>query len=274
MFIFDATTIAIMLPSTVLWATIIAAHISKKVNYSQSHQINFPDLLQRKKTKQISEVFRPTQKVRVQMRIYGLCLAFNGLLFCALNYLVPLKASFTVLSDTFLVVLLTLMGHLIASIFLVLPLFYYLQIEFSKRFLRCSNLEISKIEHIFFFCIIAFYTVPIFEALRASIDVSPLPFWVARDIFRVSLALSTLPLSFLGMAIAFKPIFWGREFKGIKSDQIRLYIEFLKDKNFDQTKLESKADEEINFIIQIAKQIGAYDKAEIVSESLMHRHLM
>ncbi len=274
MFIFDATTIAILLPSTILWALIITVNTHKKVSYSLSHHINFPDLLQRRKTKNILGLIQPTQNVQVQMRIYGLCVTLSGILYCALNFLNPLKIPFGFATDTFILTLLSLVGHLAVSILITLLLFYALQIEFSKRFLRNSNLELSKLEHIFFFCIIALYFVPIFEALLASIGFSSLPFWLAKDIFRVAVALSSFPLSMWGMVIAFKPIFWGREFKGIKSDQILSHVEFLKDKNFDQTKLVYKSDDEINCIIQIAKQLVAYDKAEIASESLLHRYLI
>ncbi len=272
MFIFDATTVAIMLPSTVLWILLIAAHSHKKLNYSLSHQISYPDLLQMKKPKNILGIFSPTQHVRAQIKIYALCLSLSGVCLWVLNFLNPLRAPISIAADTFLFAVLTMVGSVLLSIIAVLPLFYGLQIEFSKRFLCSSNLQLSKVEHIFLFCTIALYLLPICEAIRASAGISSVPIWLAKNIYRVSLALSTLPLSMWGMVIAFKPIFWGRDFKGIKSDQILANVEFLKDKNFDETLLEYKTDAEINCIIKIAKQLGSYDKAEIASECLMKRY--
>ncbi|MDX2106469.1 MAG: hypothetical protein SFY67_08710 [Candidatus Melainabacteria bacterium] len=274
MYIFDATTLAIMLPSLPLWALIIAAHCHKKQKFQISHGIQFPDVLRRQEARGLKGIFCPTPYVRAQIKIYSLCLSLSGILLLTLNSLFPLQVILGGAAEVFIFSVLTLVSYVFLSVFAIMPLFHFLQTELRKRQVRYSNLQMSKIEHLFLFCTIGLLLLPMCESARAFLGFSPFPFWVTKDIFRACIAFSTIPVSFMGMIVAFKPLFFGKAFKGIRSEQIQSYIEFLKNENFDEERLQFKTEAEIKCIIQIAKQLGDYDKAEIVSESLIQRHLI
>lgn len=259
---FDATTIAIVLPSTILWVTIFAVQRKKNRDFS---------LLSNEAS--LSLVRANNHAKMAQIKIYGLCLAIGGILLCALNSLNPQQAS-TIFTEGLFCTLLTLLCNVLCSIAMVLPVFYLLQSELTRRLIFKSNLQISRVEHLFLFCTIALYLLPLFEALKFSLGFSTIPFWVIKNIFRVSIAVSTIPLSAWGMVIAFKPMFWGQEFKGVKGEQLLSYIEFLKDRNFDLPLIAYKTDAEVDCIISIAKQMGDLDKAELLSEHLVKRHLL
>lgn len=252
MFVFDATTVAIILPSTILWILLLAAQRKKEIDFSTCSLRKIPKL--------------------PQLKIYGLCLGLAGILFCLLNSLNPLRApieleihKWTIWSG------LSLLSYVAVCISMVMPFFHLLQGAFNQRFLHKSNLHFSKFEHMLLFCTVALYVLPLFEALRFSLGYSPFPAWLVKDIFRVCVAFSTFPLSLLGVLISFKPGFYGPEFKGVNREQILSYIEFLKDRNFDPAQLEQNPDHEIITIIAVAKQIGDLDKAELLSETLMNR---
>ncbi|MCW5824450.1 MAG: hypothetical protein KIT34_16745 [Cyanobacteria bacterium TGS_CYA1] len=273
MFIFDATTVAIMLPSLALWALIIAAHCHKKQKFQITHGIQFPDTLRRQESRGWKGIFSPTPYVGAQIKIYTLCLSLSAILLFTLNSLLPLEVTLGGAVGIFIFSVLTLASYVFLSIFAVLPLFNFLQTELRKRHIRYSNLQLSRFQHLILYCAVGMLFLPACEAARAFLGLSPFSLWVAKDIFRVSLALSTIPVSLLGMTVALKPFFFGKAFSGIRAEQVQSYIEFLKDENFDEERLQFKTEAEIKCIIQIAKQLGDYDKAEIVSKSLLQRHL-
>lgn len=64
-----------------------------------------------------------------------------------------------------------------------------------------------------------------------------------------------------------------REGFNISADELRLHKDYLQESNFRLWLLDEKSDEEINKLIDIAKDLGDLEKAEILSRVLLERHL-
>ncbi|MDX1986489.1 MAG: hypothetical protein SFV17_07365, partial [Candidatus Obscuribacter sp.] len=119
----------------------------------------------------------------------------------------------------------------------------------------------------------AIVALPLLEILKTSIGISHLPHWIARDVFRVALAISPVPSAILFMFVtAVLPT--ENLIYGIDADEASLYRDYLEDRNFHLWLLDEKSDEEINRIIAVARSIGDLAKADVLSRILLDRHLL
>ena len=132
------------------------------------------------------------------------------------------------------------------------------------------ELFMQSVVQILLFSVIAFLVLPICEAARVSLGLSGTPEWLVRDLFGVSIALSTIPSAALALSIVF---ILPEGLKRLKASEIQSYKNFLKEENFHVSLLEEKADEEVNKIITVANHFGELDKAEVLSSVLLKRHL-
>lgn len=271
MFILDATTAAIILPSSVQWMLLFTAWSR---NHSSYPAIFWRGLTKPSKQNEIrlqSATFNLVRAFKVQLKIYVPCLILATMILLFLNSLNPLQALIVFKIGTIFRTLIILLGYELFSISLVLPLFYSLQFGYFRSFEKKSNLRFKVFEHLLLFSIMALYFLPISEALRALFLCSPFPDWLIKDNFRVCVAAATVPLCALSIMTVLKSTSHGRNLKGLKREQILSYIEFLKDENFDVNLLEGKSISEAENIIEIAKSTGDLDKAEILSKHLVQR---
>ncbi len=273
-FIFEISIIMILGPSAILWTLMLAAYSkrrARRLRTSKSAEImnassgQFATLLLR-----LAEV---SPAMKAQLRIYGLCLTIAMILqtvFISLNFW---HASMHFVYGKILPSPIIMLGYQLLSMAMVSPLFVGLQVELNRRFNANSLAKRSHMQsvvQILLFSVIAFLVLPICEAARVSLGLSGTPEWLVRDLFGVSIALSTIPSAALALSIVF---ILPEGLKRLKASEIQSYKNFLKEENFHVSLLEEKADEEVNKIITVANHFGELDKAEVLSSVLLKRHL-
>jgi len=158
----------------------------------------------------------------------------------------------------------------------VAPLFYALQVARPRTSLLSQHerfFSLGPLGHALLFCAIALYVLPLCEAFRVTAGLSPINFRIAKALFEVSLAVATLPQSFIGLVIAFKPLFSRSPLRRMTREDLIFKLQFLEGEDFDLKLLDSGPDGEINTLIEVAKYVGDMDKASLISKYLLDRHL-
>ncbi len=272
MFPFDATTLACLAPALVLWslAYFMYRWQSRSLRLRASAPSREPAegrfLGRFAKPKPL----RPAQLAR--LIIYVSCLVLSSSLLSVFVYLDFLQPA--VLSVTN--VILTVFAYQLISIGVVLPVSYFLLAALNRRIVPEIAPLWSRLQPItqsILFCVIAIVALPLLEILKTSIGISHLPHWIARDVFRVALAISPVPSAILFMFVtAVLPT--ENLIYGIDADEASLYRDYLEDRNFHLWLLDEKSDEEINRIIAVARSIGDLAKADVLSRILLDRHLL
>lgn len=239
--LFDITTLAILFPSCVLWVLMYASYNRKPAR-----------LL-------LTDTARSGWKQQIQ--VYGSSFVVTELL---LILLVSLNFGHfsTITRNQFLDAILMFAVCQFFSIIFTLPLFCLLQRRLTSW---------PVLIHCLFFSLMAMLILPIFEFFRASIGLLPIPLWFIKDVFRVDAALSTIPSSLLGMAIAFRNTTVIRPV-GVSSCEFLEYRAIIQSPELDEQSLQNKSDEEINKIIEVAKSLGDLPKADFLSKTLLDRH--
>ncbi|MBL8081040.1 MAG: hypothetical protein JNN26_00395 [Candidatus Obscuribacter sp.] len=272
MFPFDATTLACLAPALVLWslAYFMYRWQSRSLRLRASAPSREPAegkfLGRFAKPKPL----RPAQLA--QLIIYGFCLILASSLlslFVTLDFLRPAVPSETS-------VILTIFAYQLISIGLVLPVLYILMAALNRRIVpEIAPLwsRLQPISQSILFCVIAIVALPLLESLKTSIGISHIPHWVARDVFRVSLAISPVPSAILFMFVT-AVLSKENSIYGVDANEVSLYRDYLEDRNFHLWLLDDKSDEEINRIIAVARSIGDLAKADVLSRILLDRHLL
>lgn len=272
MFPFDATTLACLAPVLVFWS--LAYFMYRWQSRSLRLRASAPD------TESVEGrflgrfarpiPFRPARQA--QLIIYGFCLILASSLLSVFVYLDFLRPA--VLPETS--VILRIFAYQLISIGVVLPIFYFLLAALNRRIVPEIAPLWSRLQPItqsILFCVIAIVALPLLESLKTSIGVTHLPPWIARDVFRVALAISVVPsaiLSVFTVAVLSKE----NSIYGIDANEVSLHRDYLEDRNFHLWLLDDKSDEEINRIIGVARHIGDLAKADVLSRVLLDRHLL
>lgn len=272
MFPFDATTLAVSAPALVLWSL---AYFMYRWQ-SRSRRLRASALSREPAEGRFLGRFakpKPLRPARLaQLIIHGFCLVLASSLLSVFVYLDFLRPA--VLSVTN--VILTVFAYQLISIGVVLPVFYFLLAALNRRIVPDIAPLWSRLQPItqsILFCIITIVVLPLLEMLKTSIGITHLPLWIARDVFRVALTISTLPTSILFMFVtAVLPT--ENLIYGIDADEASLYRDYLEDRNFHLWLLDDKSDEEINRMIAVARSIGDLAKADVLSRILLDRHLL
>lgn len=269
---FDIPTLAILTPIAMLWTLLLAAYSQLRAKGPRT--LRSAPVVTRSGQRgmfalRLCKVSKATQ---AQLRIYGLCLTLSTFLqsiFTVLNFWhAPMQSTY----GKFLPTILVMLSYQLLSIAIVSPLFISLQLELNRRLSAISSAPRSQKKYvlqILLFIVIACVILPILEGARVALGLSGTPEWVARDLFRLSIAVSTVPTAALGFFIAFiRP----KELRKLKDSEFRSYKSLLEEDNFQLLHLEKQTDEEIIKIISVANHMGELDKADVLSNELLNRH--
>lgn len=269
---FDATTIAIMLPAFLLAFLVFAGTLTRRywalesrcksitalgLNEAQTDESRFDD-------GRIAFVIK-----RLDLYFYCLILASAQAAFflSQLNYDILLGDTF----HSFVVRCLPPMIWAVAiSILDVVPLFALMQ---ALRNRKCQFISVESpgsptrftFSCMTFICL-ALWIVPLVQATLMAFGVFPGNLDLAKDLFRVGVAFSTVPLSVMGMMVAFTNNSSLSSSLACGRAQQRLHLQSLSPEC-----LSSLSDERLHQIVDDARLTHNIEAAEIVSLHLLER---
>lgn len=209
--------------------------------------------------------------ISLHIRIHTICLVLAALLqtitiaVCGL----PLLTKETVMSS-----LVILSGYQMFSIVLVLPLFLALfRLYKIPLFTRFSSglVTADALIQVNVFLLLAGMLLPVFEYCILQLGLAPVAAWLVKDVFRINMALSTMPLAILSMCMVTKnadniiP-------KGMKVEELRHYRILIEDTKRDDSQLKWRPDEELSRMIDVAHCSGDLITADGLSKVLLLRH--
>ena len=195
--LFDATSLAIMAPTFVLLGLIVAAAHKKRCLQWQSGDMLVP---------------RPTAPNGIKRALWAemaISLAWLALSTCMLNLcLSHLFWGFLDPSASWLgQLLITQLINTTMSVLLTLPLFWFIQLRFFQRSTR-KDLKAIFFSSQFIFAVSLLtwamvVSLPVVQFLLVGPSLSTEHAWSIRELWRACIALSTIPSTAAGLAIAF-----------------------------------------------------------------------
>lgn len=211
-----------------------------------------------------------------QLKIYGLNALIAAALFCtfsALNFwagLFPFPTSHAIEGGS------TMLAYLSISIGLVLPLFYCLQIALKQKIesstFRACVFTAQPFLHLFIFITAALLTIPWLEAAKAVLGQSILNPAGVAFFLTMAAAYSTVPIVCLGPLNVFKSPSTRYSFVEVNPKDMIRDQKLLESADFSIAMLENKTDNEIIFLIKLAKYAGNLEQADLISQYLLARH--
>ncbi len=265
LYFIDATTMAICAPTLVLIVLILAAAISKEYWVLQPHALALVS------AHASHEPFRD-ERIRhtaAQAGIYFGCLLLANLLtaiFLSHINLLPRAAFFDF--ETYLYVGLAVVGAASTKAMLfTLPLFIALKLYSRKNASVTpryhSDSLFRQILSVLIFLTIAMYVVPLTQMILAYAGVLHGDSLILRDALRVSIALSTMPSSLIGMVIACSGY--------RRTLDLREAGQFLHHQSLAAESLNQLSEEHLHKITAIAARNHNFEAAEILSKHLLER---
>lgn len=209
------------------------------------------------------------------IRIYVLSLLAVQILLTLIQFLDPCNLRTTVSSAPILSSVLVLFGYTIASVILVLPMFrllYGAAYGAESKTWKKAQTRWRLLCHLAIFSIVALFVTPIVFPFSTTIGTSYLAEAVARCYAWICFAVTTIPSSFLGMMIAFGPLYKIENGVHRSPSALSSYISFLNERKLDSFVLEGKSDQELSDIISLALSREELDKADDLSKILLSRH--
>ncbi len=211
-----------------------------------------------------------------QFKIYALSSVVVAVLFCtfsALNFWpVPFPGTKSPAVEGGRIML----AYLNLSIGLVLPLFFCLQVALKQKIesvsFRACLFTAQPFLHLLIFITAALLTIPLLEVPKAILGQSILnPEGVAFFLGTAALYSMFSGLSFFALNI-FKSPSMRYSFVGVSSKDMIRDQKFLESDDFSVAMLENKTDNEITFLIKLAKFAGNIEQANLISQYSLTRH--
>ncbi|MFA6207819.1 MAG: hypothetical protein WCT03_08925 [Candidatus Obscuribacterales bacterium] len=269
---FDATTIAIMLPTFLLAFLVFAATLKKRYWALESRCKSITAFGVNEAQTDVSQVDDGRIAFvikRLDLYLYCLILASAQAAFFVsqLNYDLLLGDSF----HSLLVRCIPNMIWAVAiSILDVLPLFALMQALRNKKGQFVSVESPGRPTRFMFSCMaficLALWIVPLTQATFVAIGVLPGNLDLTKDLFRVGVAFSAVPLSVMGMMVAFTSNSSLSSSLACGRAQQRLHLQSLSPEC-----LSSLSDERLHQIVDDARLTHNIEAAEIVSLHLLER---
>jgi hypothetical protein len=261
LYLFDATSYAIMAPTMLLFSLMCAAAQKERcfpwpaggaLNKTQARAPNRPMSAKR--------------AVSAQVVIF---LAWLASSICILHWgLAHLFGTCVSLSEHWPITALIpkLLYELISfiSLLLTLPIFWFLQLRlFQKSSAKCVKAIVSSSEFILAVALVTWAVVvslPIVQFLLITAGLSKESVFIMRDLFRVSIAISTIPSSVGALAIVFR---------GIRNTKEASKV--LEGRNLSPSALNDKTDDELHRLIELALKLKNVAAADKISRHLLER---
>lgn len=211
-----------------------------------------------------------------QLKIYSLCYLVAAALFCifsALNFwsgMFPFPTSPAVQGGQ------TMLAYLLLSIGLALPLFFCLQVALKQKIesasFRACLLTAQPYLHLLIFITAAPLTIPWLEAPKAILGQSTLNPEGVAFFLGMAAGYSLLPGMSFWLLNFFKSPSARCSFAGVSFKDMIREQKFLESDDFSIAMLENKTDNEITFLIKLAKYAGNLEQADLISQYLLARH--
>jgi hypothetical protein len=208
------------------------------------------------------------------VRIYGVCINACYLLFALFLESNFLNGAFVFPDCPELAATFTLLAYLFISLCTVAPLFWILQAELQTRstgmpFARSLPSSVPLI-HLLFFSSLVFSTVPGLQALMLLVRLCQISesvvilFWVFASLAALFPMLLTMLLVTMWWPVSAIAL------RRIRPANFVAVLRFLlTDLRYEE--IETKSDEELMHLIEVAKIIGSVEVAEEISELLVSR---
>lgn len=268
MFLFDFTTLAILAPSLIMWSLVGLAWNRRGRLYRGVLLADRP--IQHPALRRHSEVY-------AQFRVYGLSLVVAAILCSVFTVVNFWHASLQFTIDGLLPSLLILSGYVLLGTAASLLVFLPLQLALQQRLTLPSQRGLigwSVMTNVLLFFVVAMVALPVFCCFESSLGILPLSELLAKDVFRIGVALSTIPSSLLGMMTALGPLKCRGSLSFQRMRELQSYAPFLKNENFDIALISEKADRDIDNMIELAKFQGQLDKADLLSRILLEKQML
>jgi hypothetical protein len=232
-------------------------------------------------------------------------------LFSALNFwrgYFPFPSSETVAGGHTLIAYVWLTLGLITPLFYALQV--ALERVITRESIRQCCLAFQPILHLLFFTTALFYILPLVEAVKLTLGLSSLHIDVVRFFIALSAVIGIWPVLPIFIMVFFKSSYIGAGFreigskdfifrqpflnaplcpilftvllslpssraslKGMRTKDLIFQIQFLNAQDFSLELLESKPDQDIDTLIAVARFSRNMEKAELISNYLLNRHV-
>ncbi|MDR3616087.1 MAG: hypothetical protein P4L53_21190 [Candidatus Obscuribacterales bacterium] len=268
-YILDSVTIAIAVPTMILWGLLVVA-AREKCCYPWPAQPAIPAICVDQSQPRIEHAdavsvrnMTTLQSVRSEILTYLLCTASGSGIFIWCNSHLFWQVRMP-LND--LHIMIPAFTNMCISVSLALPVLWCRQLRLfchgrqdDAKSIICSSQFILSISTLFFAILL---TLPIIQLLGIGLGLSSESVRAMRDVLRLFVAFSTIPTSIAGVAIAMSGDM-------VRRRKIKTALDFLR--SHDVTALDAKTVDELHYLIEVALKDKKIDSADRISMHLLRR---